>query len=110
MTGDDYTAATRYLRGEMNVDESFAFEARFASDGRLCAVISMAEDELLDRYISGDLDGGARLQLARRLELDAGFRRHLTLIGALFSSAGRLSLDPPGRRWWWLRASPRAHR
>jgi hypothetical protein len=67
-----------YLMNEMSEDERQHFEEKFATEDGLFYEIVERENELVDRYASGDLSGDARARFERSLESNPARRQKVT--------------------------------
>lgn len=68
---------TRYLLGELPEDEQQALEERFFEDSELFAQLMEVENELIDNYVSGELNPDHRKKLEKTLLASAEGRKKL---------------------------------
>ena len=89
----EYMRLRRFLLGELPEDEREAIERRFFEDTQLFELLKCVEDELIDEYARGVLNGDERRRWEQVLAADRQARYRLQFAGVL---SRRLR---PGTSW-----------
>lgn len=75
--------AMKYLLGEMPEQEQEQFEARYFADDALFEQVAIAKEELIDRYVRGQLDARTQQQLENRLDQSPPLRQDIAFARSL---------------------------
>ncbi len=109
-------AEWRYLLGELSEEEKALTEEAFFADDSTFEAIELAEDELLDAYVRGELSPAGQGQFEARLRASPRLMERLNFATALAEKADSLLLDgmeasrPPARWASPAPTKPGAHR
>jgi hypothetical protein len=98
------TPETRYLLGKLSKEEETRFEEHYFADDAAFEEIGLAEDELIDAYVRGDLSHGDRERFEKSLVNSEGLVERVEFARVLSTSISAPALpclvekDGPG--WW----------
>jgi len=79
----------QYLLGQTGPEESSSFEERLVTEKDFYDELTIAEDELIDQYLDGDLTGVEREQFERHFLSSAERRQKVRFGSALLKTAAR---------------------
>lgn len=98
---DDRELITAYLLGELAEPEQERFETRYFADDALFNRLLAIEDELIDRYSSGNLTEFECQRLERHFTRVPGRRKRLPLAEALPRRVSALAGEVHRQRLSW---------
>jgi anti-sigma-K factor RskA len=102
----------RYLLGQMSADERADFETAYLNEDDVFQELVALENDLVDRYVLGDLSPAHRKQLEHSLQNNPARREAVETARSLLahSAAAESELDIPGRSryGWWRRPRGKA--
>jgi hypothetical protein len=104
------TRETRYLLGKLTEEEAIRFEEHYFADDAAFEEIGIAEDELIDAYVRGELSSADRKQFQKNLVSSERLRERVEFAGILSSSTSSsvlpLVIDKQPPAWWRVIFAP----
>jgi len=94
--------STRYLLGTLSNEERERFEERYFSDDAEFEEIEIVEEELIDRYVRGELAASDAAQFEQTLARSARLRERVEF-AKLFAAKLRTAESPARKASWWQR-------
>jgi anti-sigma factor RsiW len=93
---------TAYLLGELSDAEQEEIEVRYFTDDALFEQLLAIEDDLIDRYVRGQITDSERLRLERHFMKSPARRKRVRFAEALLRHVGVLAADVHRQRlsWW----------
>ena len=79
----DERQAMKYLLGEMPEKEQEQFEARYFADDALFEELAIAKEELIDRYVRGQLEARKQWQFEQQLDQSPSLRQEVEFAQSL---------------------------
>jgi hypothetical protein len=92
----------RYVLGSATDAECDAIEREYFDRAEAADRMSAAEDELIDDYLSGHLDGGERQRFERHYLRTPTHRRRVAVVRALRTAASTAEPRRPATVWWTI--------